>query len=130
MIRIFLALLFCLFIGLHQAHAEKYDTVTVDADEVVTIATLRTSGIVGCVSSVWLSGTFGSGTITLKASIDDGTTKIALKDLTGTAVTVTANDIVPLDTMGWGAPSEEIILYASMSGATNPDVDIALYDCR
>lgn len=68
-------------------------------------------------------GDFGSGTLTFSYSPDGGTTKISLKDgVGGTAISFTASE-----SFVWSGPiysDPAIILYATLSGSSSPDIDI------
>lgn len=79
-------------------------------------------------ATIAVSGSFGGGTVTLQMSPDGGTTKINLRDVTGTIASITANDAYNIE-LGYGSTNgDNIKLYASMAGATAPDVDIAVFD--
>ncbi len=82
-------------------------------------------------ATVSIYGTFGSGTVTLFMSPDNGTTKIALiDDLTGVAFSLTAARCFDIE-MGTGdgsAGTSEIKLYATLAGATNPSLNITVHD--
>lgn len=73
--------------------------------------------------------TFGSGSVAIKASPDGGTTKISLRNAGGTVVALTANDVVSIPEIGNGnALDDEIILYAALSGSTNPSITVEIWD--
>jgi hypothetical protein len=71
---------------------------------------------------------FGSGTVTLKISPNGGTTKLALKDASGSDITSTADDNYTGQLAGGNTNSDAPKLYASMSGSTAPSVTYVLYD--
>lgn len=73
---------------------------------------------------------FGSGTVTIQASPDGGTTKVTLKDVGGTTVSITADDVYNIRLGYAGKLGEEIDIYATMSGSTSPTVDIVAFDNR
>ena len=73
---------------------------------------------------------FGSGTVTIQASPDGGTTKVTLKDVGGTTVSITTDDVYNIRLGYAGKLGEEIELYATMQGATSPTVDIVAFDNR
>jgi hypothetical protein len=81
-------------------------------------------------ATVFVYGTFGSGTLKLQASPDGGTTKIDLPNLSGTAISVTANGIYNIQLGNGNALGADIILYAVLTGATNPSLTVAIYDNR
>ena len=66
--------------------------------------------------SIDVGGTFGSGTLAFTYSVDGGTTTHSLLD-NGTAISLTAADNFVLTT-------GDKIVYATMSGATAPSVQI------
>ena len=71
-------------------------------------------------------GSFGSGTLTFNYSLDGGTTKVSLKK-NDTAISWTASDSV-----NWDSPlssgEQAIEIYATLSGATSPDIDLKFID--
>ena len=80
-------------------------------------------------ANVMVTGSFGSGTVTLQASFDGGTTKIPLvQDGTATAAALTAAGTVNLRS---GVPTKlggNLTLYASIATATNPSISIIVAD--
>lgn len=110
----------------------KY-TVTVSADGDVAICQIdrRRADTNAWQASVFAYGTFGSGTLVLKASPDGGTTKVAMKDFTGTAISGTAAYTFNTQPMGNGSHLADFItIYVSMSGSSSPAVTVALFDNR
>jgi len=80
-------------------------------------------------ANAYIYGTFGSGTVTLFASPDGGTTKVALKDaISGTAITTTAAAMFTLRLGSGSTNSDNIILYATLAGSTNPALNVAIFD--
>lgn len=73
-------------------------------------------------------GTFGSGTIAWKWSPDGGTTKLAMTDYGGAAVLSTANDSFVSEMCTGSDNSDKILLYAALTGATNPNLIVGFYD--
>jgi hypothetical protein len=74
-------------------------------------------------------GTFGSGTVTLFVSPDGGTTKIALKDaISGTAISNAAAAMNTIRLANGGTNSDNLILYATLAGSTNPALTVAIFD--
>lgn len=73
---------------------------------------------------------FGGGTVTIQASPDNGTTKVTLKDVAGTVVSITEDDIYNIRLLYAGKLGEEIEIYATMAGATSPTVDVIACDNR
>ena len=71
---------------------------------------------------------FGGGTVTLQASPDNGTTKVTLRDIAGTIVSITQDDIYNIRLGYANKNGEELQIYATMAGATAPTVNVAAYD--
>lgn len=109
----------------------KY-TIIFAADAANTkIATLQRRNV----AQVWeatsfVYGTFGGGTVTLFVSPDGGTTKVALKDwVSGTAVSVATTAAMNFLRLGnGGTNSDNLILYATLAGSTNPALTVAIFD--
>ena len=78
--------------------------------------------------SILASGTFGSGTVTLNASVDGGSTLIPLKDALGNAATLTAAGNVNLSLGTPNAVDDVLGIYASIATATNPSISINAFD--
>ena len=68
----------------------------------------------GGVGTAHAAGTFGSGTLALEVSADNGTTFIN----GGTSVQLTADGI-----FNFTLPSDELLVRLTLSGATDPDID-------
>lgn len=75
---------------------------------------------------VW--GTFGGGTVTWEMSPDGGTTFISLMDASGSPTTSSAADNFTTELGNGSTNSDDILLYASVATATNPSINIAVYD--
>lgn len=83
----------------------------------------------GCVN---LYGTFNGATIHWLVSTDDGTTKVPMRNLVGTAHTSTDDDTFCF-TWGWSPVStaDQTIFYTSVSGALSPpSLTVDLFDNR
>lgn len=80
------------------------------------------------VASVYIYGTFGSGTATLKASPDAGTTKITLKDSLGNNIATTAAAVYLVELGGTDKNAFSQGLYLTLSGATNPNLTVRVFD--
>lgn len=80
------------------------------------------------VGTILAYGSFSSGTITWSLSPDGGTTKIPLKDLSGTTITTTANDNFNVTLGNPSANSQTLSIYATLAGAGTPSITINLYD--
>jgi hypothetical protein len=106
-------------------------TATIDANESVEICSVsRGTDMDAYEVTVFATGAFGSGTVTIQASPDGGTTKVTLKDVGGTTVSITQDDVYNIRLGYAGKLGEEIKLYATMQGATDPDVAITAFDNR
>lgn len=103
--------------------AKEYST-TFTADATKAVATF-TSGKTWD-ATVRANGTWGSGTITWYHSLDACSTNVALKDLSGTTVTSTADDMFNV-TLG-NAHTKMQYLCATLAGATNPSLTVKVYD--
>lgn len=91
---------------------------------------IRTVGSDIYEATIFVTGTFGGGTVVIQASPDNGTTKVTLKDTTGTVVSVTANDVYNVRLGNANKNGDSIKLYATMSGSTSPTVSVAVFDNR
>lgn len=80
-------------------------------------------------ATIAIQGTFGSGTFTLFESLDGGTTKIACKDLSGTAYSTTTADSIRYFQPGHATTDAgEVILYGTLAGSTNPALSVIVID--
>lgn len=82
---------------------------------------------------VWMAtigaqGTWGSGTLTWWFSIDQGTTLIAIKDVTDTAVSQTANGGVNVELGVGGTNSDNPQIWVKLAGSTTPSLTIFVFD--
>lgn len=113
------------------AHAGCYDSVSLSSSgSLITVATVergrKTSDTF--YGNLAVTGTFNSATITPKISIDGGTTKIDVRNLSGTVETITEDRIIPMQ-FGWPNADGSLIFYASSSGSvSNPDLTATLCD--
>lgn len=77
------------------------------------------------------TGTFGTGTVTWQGSVDGGSTKFDLRDIsTGTAAALTANGMNNLRLGGPDTQFDTLKIYATIATATNPSIAITVYDNR
>lgn len=76
--------------------------------------------------TIWVYGTFSSGTVALQGSPDSGTTFIGLTDNTNTAVTFTANGSRNLSLCN--DPGVPIKLRFALTGAGSPSLTYKIYD--
>lgn len=75
-----------------------------------------------------ISGTIGGGTLTMFISHDGGTTKTALSDSVGTVISETVPATVNIK-LGVGSKlADNPKLYATLAGATTPDLDVTIFD--
>lgn len=81
-------------------------------------------GILGAQGS-----SFGSGTLTWYLSIDGGSTLIALKDITDTAISQISNGMVSVPLVSGGDKlSETLRIYVKLAGSTNPNITVFVLD--
>lgn len=82
-------------------------------------------------ANVSITGTFGTGTVTLYLSLDGGTTRVPLVyDGTATSAAVTAAGVVNVK-CGWPAVNTTTAtLWAGIGAATNPSISISVLDNR
>lgn len=72
-------------------------------------------------------GTFGSGTVAYFWS-PDGTTMLPIKDMGGIAVSSAANDSFNVNQCTGSKNTDRISIYATLSGATSPNLSVGYYD--
>ena len=76
-------------------------------------------------------GTFGGGTIKYQLSVDGGTTKIDMKDTTGSPYSTTTADIISIPNLGAGVRNTDApIIYAVLTGSTSASININVVDNR
>lgn len=106
-------------------------TNTLSADGSVLLGTVhRRRGGYDYLATILVYGTWGSGTITYYLSPNGGTTKIAMKDLSGTTITSTADDNVNVQLGTGHTNTDDLSIWATLAGATNPSLTLKLYDNR
>lgn len=81
-------------------------------------------------ATLLVSGTFSSGTLAYYVSPDAGVTQIPLKDLTGSAITSTANDMVNINLGNGSHLGDQPSIWATITGAGTPTVTVNTYDNR
>lgn len=86
------------------------------------------TGLDGYGATVFLRIDGGSGTFTLQASPDDGTTKYTVKDVNGNDVTGTANGMWNIVSGVGNRTSDFIQYYATLSGGSSADFTVILFD--
>jgi hypothetical protein len=81
-------------------------------------------------ATIAVSGDFDGGTVTLQMSPDGGTTKINLRDVTGTIASITAADAYNIELGFGGTNGDNIKLYATMDGSSESTtgVNVAVFD--
>lgn len=129
-----IAAIACLSVPAYAARTTSTITTTTG---LATIATL-TGGEGGTVgneysATVTTQGTFNGNTIHFLVSVDGGTTKVPVNDLTGVAYTQTAAGTVDLEYEGWPQEaSKSVIFYASVGGDSPgaPTLTITVDDNR
>lgn len=80
------------------------------------------------VFTLYAIGTWGSGTLVLDSSPDAGTTYVDVNDSSGTQVSFTADGQVNFELQT--SNSDPVILKATLSGSSSPDLDVILFDSR
>lgn len=71
---------------------------------------------------------FGSGTVKLQGSPDEGTTKLDLTDSAGSAYSATADDVINFSHGVGGTNSDNPVLYVDLSGSSSPSVKVVIFD--
>jgi len=81
--------------------------------------------------SVYASGNFGGGTLTVQISNDNGSTWFAATDSAG-SVAFTANGAATLYLLGSGdnIAVNQIKVRGTLAGSTSPDINLTIADCR
>lgn len=106
-------------------------SITVDGDVAICQIDRRRADANNWQATIFIYGTFGSGTVLIKFSPDKGTTKIAVKDWNGTAISATSAAVFATQPAGNGnAIGDYITVYASTSGSTNAAITVDLFDNR
>lgn len=103
-------------------------SITFAADGTAYLATVvrRHADATDFVATVSYSGTFGSGTVKLQWSPDGGTTKIDIPSSSSTSATV-----IGLGPLGNATKNgDEPLIYAVLTGSTNPSLVVTMFDNR
>jgi len=80
-------------------------------------------------ATVTLAGEFDSGTLTVQLSPDNGVTKVTLRDVAGSIVSVADDDVYNIRVGYAGKNGEELEIYATMAGGGGSvDVDVYTHD--
>lgn len=99
-------------------------TITADTAATQIVVVHKPRSLTQWMATINAHGTFGSGTLSYLISTDGGTTKTTLKDLTGVAYSATAADCINMALGVANHNGYEPILYAALTGATNPSITI------
>lgn len=111
--------------------AKFTQTITADGDTAICQIDRRRGDANNWQATAFIYGTFGSGTVLLKLSPDQGTTKIAIKDWNGTAISATSSAVFTTQPVGNGAKNSDFItLYASVSGSSAASIKVDIFDNR
>jgi len=78
--------------------------------------------------SIFATGTWGGGTMTFQASPDGGTTKVTLLDQSGAAVSLTANGMVNIELGSGSSTTDDIGIYANLSGSAGATLAVTIFD--
>ena len=106
----------------------KY-TTTIAVDGTVELGFLhKNRNFPTCEIMLFGHGTWGSGTLTVFWSPNGGTTKIAVTDLTGVAVSATDNFGIRGSFVTGAKNTDQVTLYATLAGSTNPALSVGFYD--
>lgn len=83
-------------------------------------------------ATLYVYGTFGSGTASLLVSPDGGGTYINVTDSLGNNIAFTANGVVNFELYGNGDPiaNKTVKLRLTLAGATSPDLNYVIDDVR
>ena len=75
-----------------------------------------------------VGGDFGGGTLTFSLSLSDGTVINAWDDITGVQLSMTVPTTRSFKLPVVNMSSGQVRLYYTLTGATNPDIDITIGD--
>lgn len=103
-------------------------SIAADTTATALVTVKKPHSLTSYVATINAYGTFGSGTLSYSMSTDGGTTKVAMKDITGAAYSATANDTVNIELGVANHLGKEPIIYAVLSGSTNPTITIDVLD--
>lgn len=106
----------------------KHPTVNITADGNYRISPIDTSPNMELLGHALLGGDFGGGSVSFSVTLDGGVTLYPLTDLTGSQPTFTASQAVPISNLGDPEVGGVYELYATLSGATSPDLNITVVD--
>lgn len=78
--------------------------------------------------TIWAVGTFGGTTLTYQSSPDSGTTKVDLKDQTGSARSSTANDTFNIQLNTGSSNTDQIPIYVTATGGAGINITVYVFD--
>lgn len=100
-----------------------------DATKQIAFVNKPSNGATAYQASIAISGTFGGGSVTLKASLDGGTTIVSLTgDAYGTIPTYSSACIVNVSFGNGNKNNATPLLYATLAGSTSPNLNITVCD--
>lgn len=76
-------------------------------------------------ATLFVTGDFGSGTVTLQASPDNGTTWVGVPDAAGNTVSFTANGIINFEL--FSNPENPVMLRYNLAGSSSPAITCTLF---
>ena len=92
-------------------------TLSADGDTAICQIDRRRSDANAWQATIFIGGTFGGGTASIKLSPDGGTTKYAIKDFTGTNISTTSAAVFTTQPVGNGDTlTDYITVNASLTG--------------
>lgn len=105
-------------------------TFTADAANTYVCTVNKKRDLTDWFATAFVTGTFGGGTVTLLISPDGGTTKVPLLNTSNVAIsTGTAGAMSSIRLGGSGSTnSDSMIIYATLTGSTNPALTVAIFD--
>jgi hypothetical protein len=106
-------------------------TITADGATAICVIDRRRSDANNWQGTIFIGGTFGSGTVKVQFSPDGGITKFDASDWSGNPMYTSENAMFVNQPMSNGDRNQDYItLYAVMSGSTSPSVTVTVFDNR
>lgn len=81
-----------------------------------------------CTFTVGAYGDFGTGTVTVNISPDEGTTLLPLAPINGSSPSITAAGAYTFKVGNGSALSDAPSVYVAIGAATDPDLNIVVWD--
>jgi hypothetical protein len=107
-------------------------TLTANSTPVKVAEAIKTNMLTNYAASIYVGGDFDSGTVALYVSPDNGATLYPLKDDSGTAISVTDDEVFFI-TLGGGQgdsnnanPNLREQIWAEITGAGTPSVTVTV----